>query len=1559
MKNDSITQNQISATGNVTGGVINNTNNNLSISSSTVGGSDANANTISGGTTTGKTVTGGIINSTVTSGTATTTLNNTQTTYNKVNGYNIKGGIINLEKSSGATSNATVTNYSSISKNTVTSSAGGVVNGGIISSNADTLTFNNTALNSNTLSADISNVVNGGLIYNSGDSNSTVTLNSITIGSSTSANNITGTVTGGLIDNVAGKVYLNSSVLNSNIINTQGGSGTLLNNDSGYIYSAYSSVTNNTINVNATSADAVKGAIATASGTNAIYYSTISNNTTNVKSNDAKVYGGAFYVDSTGKLILTDTNVQNNKIAIAKDVTGVTAQGGAIYSNGGTVNIEARNRSISISGNDVTTTDGTTTTSTDDGIYMNGGTLNLNASSGLSVVLGDKVTLANSAVVNINKDSVEDVVSNVIGTANTAGGITLDTNMDNSGAGTVNLYNGILSVSANGTYFQPSATNVLGTTLLNLKNSDKTDYVNFGTFSIATGKNLNLYIDADLANSVQDTLDASNDLTTHDSENVVVSSIRLLSDSDTTKTIKLANKNVNLSLPIGSRAGLVYTPKHNYTVSLSDIGSVGYNNALTYTVGDGELERAIAVTPATNNGVVDYSLTSNETVDTTTNNWFATTGNVVQTRNLYIDGYSNGKTISSSTGVEGMKLGQQTYDQYMEISGVSNWTGFNSALGGAIYNDTKGKITTYSSKFSNNTAQQGGAIYNNGESLNVVIGSTLDSNKAIGSYNIEGQEDVIAKGGALYNKATSNVNANAYLTNNSATGEGAEGGAIYNEGTMTVNTPTITGNSVVGKNAKGGAIYNASGSTMTIYTGNGTTTISGNTATGDGAEGGAIYNAGTMNITSGGSYLTIKNNTAGANSASQTSSGIATGANSSTTLNAGNTIFYLDDKITSDDTTSALTLRTANTSSGFVYLNNDMTGYTGSVELAGGRIYLGESTSSGVQSADNSSAKFFNATSTNVTAGTIYDTQNGLVDTANVGNLSVSSGKNLYLNIDADLATQTADYINTTSTTAPSGNIVINSITALSDYTGSSPTDFLVYFTNQKNMNVSLNSNFSTIMTSNATYSVKLNSTKDALEMGIANKVSGLPAAVNYTSNPSLLYYVTKDEDVTAWEKVGTVPIYQLQEESLTINGCNKNVTSSTNIQGIQVGTGKTLSISNVAEWSGFKTENGGALDNEGGTLSTDNVHFKNNTATVSGGAIYNNNITGKASLLTVTNSNFDSNTAATSGGAITNVGTADISSSTFYENKVTGTTGDGGAIDNSGTMSIKDSSFSSNTAGRNGGAINNSGILTVTDTSFTANESTNGLGGAIYNSGTLNLIANNNDVTFTNNISSTGKNAIYLAQNSTLNLNAGTNKTIGFVDGISTATGDTTPTININATGTGSGGNNIPTTAPTSGTVLINSDMSNYKGNLVLNNGTLKMSTDSSTQFFDLNSMTYNGGTLDIENDTPQDHNVGALTLNADMHVTPDVDMAAVKMDRILGTSYSGSGKIYVDDMNLLTPTTANSLRINFTNAALKDNVVSLATDVAYSPIYMYKVGYESGTGDFVFSRTNAPGII
>ena len=86
-------------------------------------------------------------------------------------------------------------------------------------------------------------------------------------------------------------------------------------------------------------------------------------------------------------------------------------------------------------------------------------------------------------------------------------------------------------------------------------------------------------------------------------------------------------------------------------------------------------------------------------------------------------------------------------------------------------------------------------------------------------------------------------------------------------------------------------------------------------------------------------------------------------------------------------------------------------------------------------------------------------------------------------------------------------------------------------------------------------------------------------------------------------------------EVSLTINGCNKNVTSSTNIQGIQVGTGKTLSISNVAEWSGFKTENGGALDNEGGTLSTDNVHFKNNTATVSGGAIYNNNITGKASF--------------------------------------------------------------------------------------------------------------------------------------------------------------------------------------------------------------------------------------------------------------------------------------------------------------------------------------------------------
>ena len=125
------------------------------------------------------------------------------------------------------------------------------------------------------------------------------------------------------------------------------------------------------------------------------------------------------------------------------------------------------------------------------------------------------------------------------------------------------------------------------------------------------------------------------------------------------------------------------------------------------------------------------------------------------------------------------------------------------------------------------------------------------------------------------------------------------------------------------------------------------------------------------------------------------------------------------------------------------------------------------------------------------------------------------------------------------------------------------------------------------------------------------------------------------------------------------------------------------------------------------------------------GGGIFN------LGTLNITNSTFSAHRAGGNGGGIINGGTLTIANSTFSGNSAGG---NGGGIYNSSTLNIANSIFTGNSATNHGRAINEYGTLTITDSSFDTNSATN-VGGGIYNYGTL-TIANS---TFSSNGADSG----------------------------------------------------------------------------------------------------------------------------------------------------------------------------------------------------------------------------
>lgn len=247
---------------------------------------------------------------------------------------------------------------------------------------------------------------------------------------------------------------------------------------------------------------------------------------------------------------------------------------------------------------------------------------------------------------------------------------------------------------------------------------------------------------------------------------------------------------------------------------------------------------------------------------------------------------------------------------------------------------------------------------------------------------------------------------------------------------------------------------------------------------------------------------------------------------------------------------------------------------------------------------------------------------------------------------------------------------------------------------------------------------------------------------------------------------------------------------------------------------------NGGAMFIQGApTVSMGNVVFSSNSSATRGGAIYNGD-----SLIDIAKGEFTGNTSGlggavymydTTGKTVLNTGNG----SKFDSNRATNS--HGGAVANyNGVVNVEaNNTFSNNTAAGNGGAIYNATYYSQTPaktniaggTSFTGNTAQRG--GAVYNSGLLNLDSTAGDITFSGNTAQMGS-SVYLDGTAAKLTIKGDSNSVVFADN-----------------GAIAGNGNIEKNGAGKVVFSGNSKVSDFTGKYTQNAGTLEL-TNSSVMF-------------------------------------------------------------------------------------------------------------------------------
>jgi predicted outer membrane repeat protein len=299
-----------------------------------------------------------------------------------------------------------------------------------------------------------------------------------------------------------------------------------------------------------------------------------------------------------------------------------------------------------------------------------------------------------------------------------------------------------------------------------------------------------------------------------------------------TKTYNIITKPMNGTLTLNKTSGkFVYTPNKKFTG----------NDRFTYNVNNGTRNSntaTVKITVITNTTPANGTKTIYVANNGTDRNDGLTPTKPKRNIQQAVDATKPGDTISlapgtykdtpitinknitliggtqSNTIIDGQQVTSCIRIQPGITATITNLTiknGKSDSSGGGISND--GILTLKTSTITDNGANHGGAIYNNGTMT--ITGVTIKNNSAHTS------------GGGIYSLGTLTIE-NSTITNNTA--REIRGGGIYNDGVMTIMVGTIKNNSAA---QNGGGIDN-----------NGILTIEDSTITKNiaGNSGGGIFN---------------------------------------------------------------------------------------------------------------------------------------------------------------------------------------------------------------------------------------------------------------------------------------------------------------------------------------------------------------------------------------------------------------------------------------------------------------------------------------------------------------------------------------------------------------------------------------------------------------------------------------------------------------------------------------------------------------------------------------------
>jgi CSLREA domain-containing protein len=215
--------------------------------------------------------------------------------------------------------------------------------------------------------------------------------------------------------------------------------------------------------------------------------------------------------------------------------------------------------------------------------------------------------------------------------------------------------------------------------------------------------------------------------------------------------------------------------------------------------------------------------------------------------------------------------------------------------------------------------------------------------------------------------------------------------------------------------------------------------------------------------------------------------------------------------------------------------------------------------------------------------------------------------------------------------------------------------------------------------------------------------------------------------------------IYVFPGDTLNLSDCSiDNNTATLDGGGLENDQGKVkLTGCTVSQNTGAR---GGGIFNINGTLELENTTLEGNTATVQGGGIYH-----YSGTATIRNSVIDTNSAEGNGGGLYNTGLAamTVTDSTVSNNRVND--GNAGGIYNNGNLTVFRTTFVGNTVPVWGAAVFNNGTMTIADSTVFNNTGSTAVtqqGAAVLTNTTIsgntglglgNTCANEVEVMFTN----------------------------------------------------------------------------------------------------------------------------------------------------------------------------------------------------------------------------------